>query len=209
MSTDVFFLDDVTLPYPKGFLWTLNDTYLWANFSAPTNLLLLDGANGRSTNVFPKDYMVYRTPDAADGWVYVAFNDISNRNRSHPMHLHGHDFYVLATGPGNFNSTSSTELLQLTNPPRRDTATWPARGYMVLAYRTDNPGTWLLHCHIAWHSSEALGLQMLERPGDMAALSGGRQQQVAGMKQLCGEWQRWCSAESKKGDAVLQEDAGI
>ncbi|KAK3307155.1 laccase 2 [Chaetomium strumarium] len=215
LSTDVFYLDDVTLPDPKGFLWTLNGTYLWANFSAPTNLLLADA----DKTAFPADYMVYRTPATASGWVYIAFNDISNRNRSHPMHLHGHDFYVLATGPGNFTSSSSSSSsnnnnnnnnhnntapqLQLANPRRRDTATWPARGYMVLAYKTNNPGTWLLHCHIAWHSSEALGLQMLERPGDMDLSAGG---QVAGMRQLCGEWERWLS---NHGDAIVQEDAGI
>lgn len=39
----------------------------------------------------------------------------------------------------------------------------PAGGWLVLAFETDNPGAWLMHCHIAWHVSEGLAVQFLER----------------------------------------------
>jgi hypothetical protein len=55
-----------------------------------------------------------------------------------------------------------TSSLNFANPPRRDTATLPANGWLVLAFPANNPGAWLMHCHIAWHISEGLGVQFLE-----------------------------------------------
>lgn len=43
----------------------------------------------------------------------------------------------------------------------------PAGGWLVLAFETDNPGAWLMHCHIAWHVSEGLAVQFLERAQDI------------------------------------------
>ncbi|KAI1082137.1 laccase 2 [Whalleya microplaca] len=197
--TDIFNLYYHTYDYPRGFMWTLNDTYLWVNWSAPTSLLVADSNSTDNTSwSFPPDYMVYETPDVADSWVYLVFNDASTRNRSHPMHLHGHDLYVLGTGPGNFTADSP---LQLDNPPRRDTASWPKRGYMVFAYKTDNPGAWLVHCHIAWHSSQGLGLQMLERPRDMVYPDAVK----ATTETMCTAWRDYWDA----GADYIQEDAGI
>lgn len=64
------------------------------------------------------------------------------------MHVHGHDFYVLGTGAGVFGDTST---LKFNNPPRRDVAMLPADGWLVLAFETNNPGAWLMHCHIVSH----------------------------------------------------------
>jgi len=80
----------------------------------------------------------------------------------HPIHLHGHDFYVLGSGSGIFNISTSPSTLTYNNPPRRDVALLPAGGWLALAFQTDNPGAWLMHCHIAWHISEGLGVQFLE-----------------------------------------------
>lgn len=65
----------------------------------------------------------------------------------HPIHLHGHDFWVVAQESTVFDPTSPG--FTTTNPPRRDVATLPANGYLALAFKLDNPGTWLTHCHIA------------------------------------------------------------
>ena len=53
--------------------------------------------------------------------------------------------------------------LNFTNPPRRDVAQLPGGGWLVIAYQTDNPGAWLMHCHIAFHVGNGLGVQFLER----------------------------------------------
>ena len=49
----------------------------------------------------------------------------------------------------------------------------PGGGWLAIAFPTDNPGAWLMHCHIAWHVSDGLAVQFLEskelmRLGDSA-----------------------------------------
>lgn len=79
---------------------------------------------------------------------------------AHPIHLHGHDFWMVGQNTGKFDGNMSA--LNKANPPRRDVATLPGNGYLALAFKLDNPGTWLVHCHIAWHQSEGLSLQIVE-----------------------------------------------
>lgn len=89
----------------------------------------------------------------------------------HPIHLHGHEFLVLgASAPGvqaEFDRAADAAGLQFANPRRRDVAMLPGGGWLVLAFKTDNPGAWLMHCHIAWHVSQGLSVQFLERAGDI------------------------------------------
>ena len=40
------------------------------------------------------------------------------------------------------------------NPVRRDTVTVAAVGLTSIRFRVDNPGAWLLHCHIAGPDEE-------------------------------------------------------
>ena len=76
------------------------------------------------------------------------------------MHLHGHDFAVLqvSTTPYIGKLDPKTD-----NPARRDVILLPKGGFVLIAFKTDNPGTWLMHCHIAVHASSGLGLQIMER----------------------------------------------
>ena len=69
------------------------------------------------------------------------------------MHLHGSDFVILAQSNTTWDEKTSPALFNYDNPPRRDTALLPAGGFLAMAFRPDNPGAWLLHCHIAWHAS--------------------------------------------------------
>jgi hypothetical protein len=79
--------------------------------------------------------------------------------------MHGHDFYILAQDVGTFDL--DTVELNLVNPLRRDVASLPGGGYLVLGFKTDNPGLWLMHCHIAWHTSEGFALQFVERESEI------------------------------------------
>jgi hypothetical protein len=40
----------------------------------------------------------------------------------------------------------------------------------MIAFKADNPGNWLMHCHIAAHASFGLGAQILERQADANAI---------------------------------------
>lgn len=58
----------------------------------------------------------------------------------HPIHLHGQRFLVLAQ-----NDVATENLVW------KDTALVPAGGTVDLLVEFSNPGTWMIHCHIAEH----------------------------------------------------------
>ncbi|KAI0269357.1 laccase [Gloeopeniophorella convolvens] len=64
----------------------------------------------------------------------------------HPIHLHGHSFYVVRSAG---NSTYNFD-----NPVVRDVVNIGDTGDKVtIRFEADNPGPWFLHCHIDWHLS--------------------------------------------------------
>ena len=40
----------------------------------------------------------------------------------------------------------------LINPPMKDTVSVPDAGFTLIRFLADNPGYWLLHCHMSWHN---------------------------------------------------------
>ena len=77
----------------------------------------------------------------------------NNSTLAHPIHMHGHNFWVLAEGVGTWDGTVQTAP----NPQRRDVQILQGAsdtvnlGYLVIEFIQDNPGVWPLHCHIAWY----------------------------------------------------------
>jgi FtsP/CotA-like multicopper oxidase with cupredoxin domain len=69
----------------------------------------------------------------------IALRFINETGMSHPMHLHGHSFQVIA-----INGRSLQGAL-------RDTVLVPPKTSVTVAFDADNPGIWYLHCHILWH----------------------------------------------------------
>lgn len=74
------------------------------------------------------------------------FTQISNLFQ---IHLHGHDFLLLASGIGTYND-SVLASANLINPVRRDVVTLPSPGFgaatggfIVIAFPLDNPGIWV------------------------------------------------------------------
>ena len=181
--------------FTKILNWTINNSSLYLNWSEPTNLRI---ANQES--VFPTDYNVYPLPNR-DAWVYWVINDHSHGAPAHPMHLHGHDAFVLAQGNGTYSP--ATVKLNFDNPPRRDTATLAAGGYLVLAFKTDNPGSWLMHCHVAWHASEGLAVQFVEREKEIATSMNADSLKV--LEDTCITWDKYSIAK----EVYVQVDSGI
>lgn len=72
---------------------------------------------------------------------------------AHPLHWHGMDIVLLAQSNTTFDPAASFDTFNFVNPPRRDVVLLPADGYIAIAFKPDNPGAWLMHCHIAWHAS--------------------------------------------------------
>ncbi|XP_058099504.1 laccase-7-like [Magnolia sinica] len=73
--------------------------------------------------------------------------------QSHPIHLHGFDFFVLAQGFGNYDNATHRSTFNLVNPQMRNTIAVPVGGWAVIRFRADNPGVWLIHCHLDVHLS--------------------------------------------------------
>jgi FtsP/CotA-like multicopper oxidase with cupredoxin domain len=87
--------------------------------------------------------------DGADGLVVkrgerieVAISNASMM--SHPMHLHGHHFQVIA-----INGAPVAGAV-------RDTVLLPPMASVVLAFDADNPGRWPLHCHHLYHMATGM-----------------------------------------------------
>ncbi|OAA53334.1 ferro-O2-oxidoreductase [Cordyceps fumosorosea ARSEF 2679] len=96
---------------------------------------------------------------------------------SHPMHLHGHSFYVLSSfraegraGWGSYNPFDPGRILprplNLANPLVKDTVSVPRRGHVVLRVLVDNPGLWMLHCHMMVHMGTGMAAGFHVGPAD-------------------------------------------
>lgn len=89
----------------------------------------------------------------------------NHHNNLHPWHLHGHQFQVLqrsAVDGGYFTGQYYQNVSQ--TPVRRDTIMVQNHGHVVLRFRADNPGVWLLHCHVEWHVEAGLMATIIEAP---------------------------------------------
>jgi iron transport multicopper oxidase len=82
---------------------------------------------------------------------------------NHPFHLHGHQFQVIGRPKSNGGNWTSTNAVPAT-PVRRDTILVHAKSHTVLRIVTDNPGVFLLHCHIEWHVEMGLVATLIEAP---------------------------------------------
>jgi FtsP/CotA-like multicopper oxidase with cupredoxin domain len=82
---------------------------------------------------------------------------------SHPFHLHGHTFWVMAASSNQYFDWDSYGSLNTSNPLRRDTVIVDSYGWVLLRFVSDNPGMWAFHCHIAWHLEAGLMMQFQTR----------------------------------------------
>lgn len=112
-----------------GVLWEMGGTSFVSEWNYPTVLQVAE-----SNDTWSTDQHVVQLATANE-WVYFVIE--TTFAQAHPIHLHGHDFWVLASGTGSY-STSTT--LTTTDSPRRDVAMLPASGFLVIAMYTDNPG---------------------------------------------------------------------
>ncbi len=122
---------------------TMNMEYNW---------LLLNGKAGPATTP-----LIVRRGDR----VRVRFINLGMDH--HPMHMHGHTFYVTGTEGGRIP----------------ETAWWPGNTVLVgvaqsrtVEFVANNPGDWMLHCHLPHHMMNQMSSNVgkMTRPGSgMAA----------------------------------------
>lgn len=170
----------------------------WIEFANPTLLNL---------NAAPKDpyynVLQYSSRDR-DGFIYMVIDGAllptttaADVNGSfiippiaHPMHWHGSDVVILGQSNKPFDPATSPKTWRFNNPPRRDTVTMPNGGYVAVAFKPDNPGVWLVHCHIAWHASAGLALQMIIQDDPKHIYNVLGQSAVNNLREGCKSWNR-------------------
>ncbi|KAL0338298.1 UNVERIFIED_CONTAM: Laccase-17 [Sesamum angustifolium] len=84
---------------------------------------------------------------------------------SHPLHLHGFNFFVLAQGFGNFNPNKDPAKFNLVDPAERNTVGVPSGGWVAIRFLADNPGVWFMHCHLEVHTSWGLKMAWIVMDG--------------------------------------------
>ena len=138
----------------KDFVIHLQEYAVLANSTTPNtmmmefNWLVLNGKAGPATTP-----LVVRQGDR----VRIRFVNLGMDH--HPMHLHGHTFYTTGTEGGRIP----------------ETAWWPGNTVLVgvaqsrnVEFVADNPGDWMLHCHLPHHMMN----QMSNQAGPMTRMAG-------------------------------------
>lgn len=144
-------------------VWTMNNSTFRTDYNCP---ILPQVAAGNTT--CPDEWNVYNF--GTNSSIRIVLNNFTPVG--HPMHLHGHNMYVLAEGLGSWDGS----VVNGGNPMRRDVQmirpnTNGQNGYLVLQIDADNDGVWPLHCHIAWHVSGGLYVNILENPDGLAGMT--------------------------------------
>ncbi|KIX04862.1 uncharacterized protein Z518_05733 [Rhinocladiella mackenziei CBS 650.93] len=151
----------VDLAYINGTSWVMADVptlnQAVASLRAGNNSVSTSGvSSGFSAN----QYVINVPDDAVVDLLVTNFDD-----GSHPFHLHGHAFWVLASSPDQYFDWKRYGELNTTlaNPMRRDTLMIDAFGWALIRFVADNPGLWAFHCHISWHMEAGLLMQFQTR----------------------------------------------
>ncbi|KAK2020490.1 multicopper oxidase [Colletotrichum zoysiae] len=137
-----------------SYFWALNDTVLLPkDYENDTPVLFNVQANENEPTLV----------STQNGqWVDMVFQVVNSPQPPHPIHKHGDKMFLLGSGSGNFTWNSIEEAVaanstgwNLNDPPRRDGFATPnainGPTWMAVRYLVNNPGAWLLHCHIQNH----------------------------------------------------------
>ncbi|KIY01810.1 uncharacterized protein Z520_01948 [Fonsecaea multimorphosa CBS 102226] len=171
------------------FLWTMDGSSFRTDYNDPI-LMLANGGN--DSYPYDPEWNVYDF-GSNSSFVIVLNNETP---LMHPMHIHGHNMFVLNEGTGSWDGT----VVNPSNPTRRDVQMVQPDGYIAIQIIADNPGVWPFHCHIAWHVSGGLYVNILEQPNLIASSI----EIPSSVNDLCTSW----SAYTSEGP-VDQIDSGL
>ncbi|KAE8722288.1 Laccase-12/13 [Hibiscus syriacus] len=178
---------DQTCQGPNGtkFAASINNV----SFAMPTIALLQAHFLGQSNGVYTPDFP--RSPIIPFNYTGTPPNNTMVRNgtnvvvlpfntsvelvmqdtsilgaESHPLHLHGFNFFVIGQGFGNFDPNKDTAKFNLIDPIERNTVGVPSGGWIAIRFLADNPGVWFMHCHLEVHTSWGLKMAWIVLDGE-------------------------------------------
>lgn len=96
----------------------------------------------------------------------VRLHMVNDYGEFHPMHLHGHVFSVLDVDGSRPQGS----------PVHLDTVLVGPHQTVDVAFLADNPGLWMLHCHVLVHASMGMSMMInyagVTTPFEMGGRSG-------------------------------------
>ncbi|KAL6854709.1 hypothetical protein ACO1O0_005834 [Amphichorda felina] len=157
--------------YGAAWRWTMNGKSVYPVDMHAYNPLLYD-PNPKDVD----DSLMIRTKNNTWVDIILAVGALPNEpvEINHAIHKHGNKFHVIGHGYGKWNYTSVAEAVfeqpssfNLENPNIRDTAITNftfADGpeWVAIRYHSNNPGCWLLHCHVETHLAGGMGIVILD-----------------------------------------------
>ena len=176
-----------------NFIWDMNGSSFRGDYNDP----LLNQTHAGNFSYQP-EWNVYNFQENQTIRL-VVYNSVPNV--AHPMHIHGHNMRILAVGNGTWNGS----ITNPSNPQRRDVQMLSGAlntqtpSYIVAEFEADNPGMWPFHCHIAWHVSSGLYVNLLEMPEKIDEMN---IPEITA--QTCDPWNLWSSTHT-----VDQIDSGL
>jgi FtsP/CotA-like multicopper oxidase with cupredoxin domain len=99
----------------------------------------LDGSMSPYAWMMNKEFWPNITPLMVSPGQRAAIDMVNPTMMAHPMHLHGHEFQVVAI--------NGAPMLGAV----RDTVLVPPMGSVRIAFDANNPGRWVFHCHNLYH----------------------------------------------------------
>ncbi|KAG8528395.1 uncharacterized protein KY384_007313 [Bacidia gigantensis] len=154
------------IPDDKAHLrWNMDHAPIWLNYSDPT-ILNLDYTD----EMMQRPHLDLNTLDEQeeDSWIWMVIaapqklNPVDGQKKfipaAHPIHLHGHDFGLLLQSEDPWNNDEGAGVpgaegvltpdklncknpaINCNNPPRRDSVLLPGGGFVIIAFKADNPG---------------------------------------------------------------------
>jgi FtsP/CotA-like multicopper oxidase with cupredoxin domain len=136
--------DNAVRRVDRDFAIFLNEWFIKPGTATPDPTVMLDfNTFTMNSRVFPgTEPLLVRTGDR----VRIRLANLTMD--SHPIHIHGHAFYVTGTDAG----------------PIPETAWWPENSVHVpvgttrdVEFTADNPGDWAFHCHKTHHVMNQMG----------------------------------------------------
>jgi FtsP/CotA-like multicopper oxidase with cupredoxin domain len=96
----------------------------------------------------------------------VRLHIVNKSDGSHPVHIHGHVFSILAKNGRSLSGSPVHVDAVLVGPFE----TWD------VAFKADNPGIWMLHCHVLAHAAHGMSMTInyegISTPFSMGSRSG-------------------------------------
>ncbi|KAI2913765.1 hypothetical protein CBS147371_6752 [Aspergillus niger] len=148
-----------------------NASYRWVlgNDSFPLSLEHLSTPVLYNISSIPVQYTL---PTLNGTWVDIIFN-VTVDEPQHPLHKHSNKFFVIGEGTGPWTYSSVAEAVEhipekfnFVNPQIRDTYPTPnsreGGAWLAIRYYVENPGPFLLHCHVLMHQVGGLDIALLD-----------------------------------------------